>query len=107
MLAAVGDTLVTASADGGGRVSVLVVLDYSGTLSTGSVRFAQPRSLAKSLERSGLADLGVAEPAILWSEVIDPTWQQGSTGVASYTECVALGVRRLKPGADSGLIRIA
>jgi hypothetical protein len=79
---------------------VLVVLDYSGTLSPGAAGFAHPRSLTAALSASGLARLGVHDAATLWSEVIEPTWKAGSTGAASYAECVALGVFRLSPQVD-------
>lgn len=97
----------TASTTTAGLARVLVVLDYSGTLSTGAVRFAQPRSLARSLQGSGLAALGVTDPPTFWTRVVDPTWQAGSTGGSSYAECVALGVRALNPQADPEMARAA
>ncbi len=67
----------------------LVVLDFSGTLSTGSVLFGEPDTLARALDASGLAAFGINSADRLWSRVVDPSWAAGSTGVASYASCIA------------------
>lgn len=67
----------------------LVVLDFAGTLSLDTVRFAQPDRLTAALRSSGLAAFGVDTPEVLWSQVIEPTWQRGSTTGAGYAAVVA------------------
>ena len=67
---------------------LLVVFDYSGTLSLDAVAFARPASLAGELYRSGLADFGVATPETFWNRIVNPTWEEGSLGVAPYRRLI-------------------
>ncbi len=76
------------------RVS-LVIFDYSGTLSLGSVLFARPENLAGELARSGLAALGIVTPGTFWDEVVNPTWQEGSLTPAGYREIVSRRVQEI------------
>lgn len=69
------------------------VLDFSGTLSLGAVHFGRPQSLEQALQDSGLADLGLC-PASFWSEVINPTWREGSTTPLGYRRLLCDRVRR-------------
>jgi len=71
----------------------LVIFDYSGTLSTSSVRFAEDDNLAGELERSGLAGLGIADPETFWEEIVNPTWEEGSSTSIGYREVI---FRRIK-----------
>lgn len=72
----------------------LVVLDFSGTLSMGAVRFARPRSLRRALRESGLAQLGI-DSRIFWTEIINPTWQEGSTTARGYRLLLGESVSRI------------
>lgn len=70
------------------------VLDFSGTLSLEAVHFGRPQNLEQVLQDSGLSDLGLS-PASFWSEVINPSWQEGSTTSIGYRQLLCEGVRRL------------
>lgn len=72
----------------------LAVLDFSGTLSLGAVHFGRPRKLERALQESGLAALGLS-PKSFWSELINPAWEEGSTGSIGYRRLLCEGVRRL------------
>jgi hypothetical protein len=61
----------------------LVVLDFSGTLCLAAPRFAEPKTLERELRSSGLAALGVT-PAVFWTELVNPTWTEGSTTGIGY-----------------------
>lgn len=76
----------------------LVVFDYSGTLSLGSVRFAAPGTLMKELEKSGLAALGVETVEFFWREIVAPTWEEGSTTKAGYARVIEKRLAELFPG---------
>ncbi len=71
----------------------LVIFDWSGTLSPGAVLFAEQENLTGELEKSGLAALGVSSPELFWDEIVNPTWQEGSTTQAGYG---ALILRRIR-----------
>ena len=62
----------------------LIVFDFSGTLSLGSVEFGKSENLVPVLERSGLVKLGVASESFFWSELVYPTWVEGSTTGRGY-----------------------
>jgi hypothetical protein len=62
----------------------LMILDYSGTLSQEAALFARPTTLMKHLEESGLRQLGIDSPALFWDELVNPTWEEGSTTTAGY-----------------------
>jgi hypothetical protein len=66
------------------RAGALAALDFSGTLSPGAARFAAGDRIADELRRSGLADLGVADPATFWDALVNPTWERGSTTRIGY-----------------------
>ncbi len=74
---------------------LLVVFDYSGTLSLDAAAFARPVSLAGELYRSGLIDFGVAAPETFWNRIVNPTWEEGSLGFAPYCRLI---VRELCAG---------
>jgi hypothetical protein len=66
----------------------LVIFDYSGTLSLESTLFARPDFLKKQLKESGLMDLGIESPEIFWGEIVNPTWQEGSTTAVGYKKVI-------------------
>jgi hypothetical protein len=75
------------------------VLDFSGVLSPGAAAFSRPQSLQQALLDSGLAALGL-DQAAFWSEIIEPTWHQGSTTARGYRKL--LGEAMLRLGASRG-----
>ena len=66
----------------------LVIFDYSGTLSLESTLFARPDFLMKQLKESGLANLGIESPETFWGEIVNPTWQRGSTTSVGYKKVI-------------------
>lgn len=66
----------------------LIIFDYSGTLSRESTLFARPDYLMEQLKESGLMDLGIESPETFWDEIVNPTWQEGSTTAAGYTKAI-------------------
>ncbi|MBW2557670.1 MAG: hypothetical protein JRD69_02330 [Deltaproteobacteria bacterium] len=71
----------------------LVIFDYSGTLSLDAVRFAEGDNLTGELEQSGLVGLGIADPETFWEEIVNPTWEEGSSTAIGYREVI---FRRIK-----------
>ncbi|MDD5723846.1 MAG: hypothetical protein PHY29_08945 [Syntrophales bacterium] len=78
-------------------INKLVIFDYSGTLSLDAVRFAEDHNLVGELERSGLAALGIADPETFWDEIVNPTWQEGSTTLTGYGEAIFRRIRKVLP----------
>ena len=74
---------------------VLVVLDFSGTLSLGAVRFARDEVLRQALVESGLWELGVDSLETFWREVVDPTWEVAATTSCGYARALCERVRAL------------
>ncbi len=66
----------------------LVIFDYSGTLSLESTLFGRSDYLMKQLKESGLMDMGISSPEIFWDEIVNPTWQEGSTTGAGYKKVI-------------------
>jgi len=62
----------------------MVVLDFSGTLSLGAVLFGATEHLEQELRTSGLAQVGVSDAAFFWEELVNPTWEEGSTTTRGY-----------------------
>jgi hypothetical protein len=75
----------------------LVIFDYSGTLSRGAVLFARQESLMKYLIESGLFSLGVDSPDVFWREIVNATWDEGSTTATGYTELIVKRLREISP----------
>lgn len=69
--------------------SRLVVLDFSGTLSLGAVLFGMPEHLEQALRASGLERLGVTGVPFFWEELVNPTWEEGSTTRRGYALVLA------------------
>lgn len=66
----------------------LIIFDYSGTLSLEAPLFARPDYLMKQLAESGLKDMGITSPDIFWSEIVNPTWREGSTTSIGYKKII-------------------
>ncbi len=74
----------------------LIIFDYSGTLSLESVLFGEPARLDEELRSSGLHGLGVASPDIFWNEIVDFTWERGSTTGTGYKRLLTERVAALQ-----------
>ncbi len=88
---------------------MLVIFDYSGTLSLEAPRFGRPANLVRALAESGLFSLGVTTPEIFWEEIVGPTWIQGSTTAIGYRRVMAerIAALGLAPGATGAEITAA
>jgi hypothetical protein len=88
---------------------ILVIFDYSGTLSLEAPRFGQPANLVRALAESGLFSLGVTTPEIFWEEIVGPTWIEGSTTAIGYKRVMAERIEALglAPGATGAEITAA
>lgn len=71
----------------------LVVIDFSGTLSLGAVLFGRKERLERALHTSGLWDLGINHPDIFWNELVNPTWEEGSTTSQGYATLLSTQVQ--------------
>ncbi|HOL58988.1 MAG TPA: hypothetical protein PLT64_03865 [Syntrophales bacterium] len=89
---------------GTNKPNSLVVLDYSGTLSLGMCRFANPENLIKALQTSGIANYGIDTPEQFWARIVNPTWREGATGRVGY---IRLIIRALGEEKDTRLSRAA
>ena len=79
----------------------LIIFDYSGTLSFEAAAFAKPENLQEELKKSGLWDLGIQTPNLFWEQVVNPTWQEGSTTPIGYKKIIDQQVKRLFPQISS------
>jgi phosphoglycolate phosphatase-like HAD superfamily hydrolase len=88
---------------------MLVIFDYSGTLSLEAPRFGRPASLVRALAESGLFSLGVTTSEIFWGEIVGPTWIEGSTTAIGYKRVMAerIDALGLAPGATGAEITAA
>ena len=77
----------------------LVVFDFSGTLSLGSVAFAREDSLVQALKESGLWLLGLRSTKLFWNEIVAPTWNTGATTSLGYVRILYDALRRMFPTA--------
>jgi hypothetical protein len=83
----------------------LVVFDYSGTLSLESAFFSRPERLRVVLQECGLADLGIVTPDIFWRDIVNPTWDEGSTTGIGYARLMKRCVReRAKRGFSDEMV---
>ncbi|MBC7234876.1 MAG: hypothetical protein H5T69_03465 [Chloroflexi bacterium] len=80
--------------------STWVVLDFSGTLSLQATLFGQEQNLIRELQISGLWRLGVRDIDFFWSEIVAPTWQEGSTTRKGYKRVLAERLQELGLGAN-------
>jgi len=89
-------------------IEKLVIFDWSGTLSPDAVTFAEDDNLTVELEQSGLASLGIADPETFWSEIVNPTWEEGSTTPVGYGEVIVRRIRELfSPAVPDKRIRLS
>ncbi|MBW6485318.1 MAG: hypothetical protein K0B01_04110 [Syntrophobacterales bacterium] len=85
---------------------ILVIFDYSGTLSSEAPDFGRPENLASALAASGLAAFGVTDANIFWEKIIFPTWAEGSRTTIGYARVIAdriasLHLSHRAPGAKN------
>ena len=80
---------------------MVVIFDYSGTLSVEAPDFGRPDNLARALEESGLAAFGVADANIFWEKIVFPTWDVGSRTTIGYARVISdrIASLQLPPGA--------
>ena len=88
---------------------MLVIFDYSGTLSLEAPRFGRPENLMRELKESGLFALGVKTPEIFWGKIVHPTWAAGSTTALGYKRVMGERIEELNlsPGASVAEITAA
>ena len=83
----------------------LIILDYSGTLSIEAPRFARPEHLEEQLAACGLADFGIDRADRFWEEIVNPTWEEGSTTARGYMALITDRVmKRLGRKTNDGAI---
>lgn len=75
---------------------ILVIFDFSGTLSLGAVAFGQPDRLQRHLEKSGLAAVGIDTADRYWQMVVNPTWSAASRSAAGFRSIAAEHIRTQK-----------
>lgn len=73
----------------------MIVLDFSGTLSLAAARFGREELLLQKLKESGLWELGVDSTWRFWTEIVNPTWEQGSTTPIGYRRLICDRLRQL------------
>ncbi|MBN2396972.1 MAG: hypothetical protein JXI32_01200 [Deltaproteobacteria bacterium] len=89
-------------------IEKLVTFDWSGTLSPDAVRFGEDDNLKRELKRSGLASLGVAGPEAFWREIVNPTWEEGSTTPTGYGEIISRRIEEVfSPAVSDDQIRLS
>lgn len=76
----------------------LVIFDYSGTLSRGAVLFAREESLMTHLKESGLFNLGIGSTDMFWRDIVNVTWDEGSTTSTGYTNLIVRRLGEIFPG---------
>jgi hypothetical protein len=74
----------------------LIIFDYSGTLSLEAAAFSRPDNLMQHLKNSGLFTLGVNNAALFW-EIVNATWQKGSTTRLGYKTVMQARIAELFP----------
>ena len=79
------------------RTDTLIIFDYSGTLSLGSVLFGRPEHLVRELELCGLAEFGVGRLDVFWERIVSQTWQKGSTTPCGYRAVMQEAVLLMQP----------
>ena len=87
-------------------VSIIIALDYSGTLSAGAVAFGRAERLLSALSHSGLADFGIDTPERYWQGVVVPSWLTASVTRYPFARTIvdqvaALAPATAKPPADA------
>lgn len=82
----------------------LVIFDYSGTLSFDAARFRATARLTQALRESGLWQLGLDNLVVFWQEVLNPTWEKGSTTATGYRQLLVAQIDQLlNPQQDLAL----
>lgn len=80
----------------------LVALDFSGTLSRGAVLYGRAENLKRALQEAGLwsnvargSRTGENPLAFFWNEIVNATWEEGSTTGVGYRQLLAERLRQL------------
>lgn len=91
------------------KPDILVIFDYSGTLSLEAPQFGRPANLVRAFAESGLSALGVTTPKIFWEGIVVPTWIEGSTTARGYKRVLAerIDALGLAPGETGAQIAAA
>lgn len=74
----------------------LIIFDYSGTLSLEAAAFSRSDNLIGHLQKSGLFELGVDNAALFW-EIVNATWEKGSTTRLGYKAVMQKRIAELFP----------
>ncbi len=67
----------------------LVIFDFSGTLSLGTVLFGKEKTMRQALKSSEFEALGIDDPETFWNDLVIPTWEEGSTTTKGYCRVLA------------------
>ncbi len=73
----------------------MIALDFSGTLSLAASRYGREEHLQRKLKETGLWALGVDSTRRFWTEIVNPTWEEGSTTPKGYQWLLYEQLRRL------------
>lgn len=77
----------------------LIIFDYSGTLSLEAPVFSHSDNLIGNLRKSGLFELGVDNAKLFW-EMVNTTWEKGSTTAMGYRALMQEYIAELFPHED-------
>lgn len=77
------------------KKGTLVIFDYSGTLSLEATAYGSEDNILRQLEKTGLKDLGIDTPKIFWDNIVNPTWQTGSTTPVGYKQVMQARIKEL------------
>jgi len=73
--------------------AILIIFDYSGTLSVQAPRFAHPAQLTRALKDTGLAEFGIDTPELFWERIVTPTWEEWSRTGNGYVGAVVAALK--------------
>ena len=65
-----------------------------GTLSLEAPEFSRSDLLLGELDRSGLTAFGIDHAEIFWEDIVNPTWEEGSTTGVGYIPLIVRQVER-------------
>eukprot|EP00668_Euglena_longa_P014555 GGOE01018545.1.p1 GENE.GGOE01018545.1~~GGOE01018545.1.p1 ORF type:complete len:293 (-),score=44.13 GGOE01018545.1:162-995(-) len=68
---------------------LLLIFDFSGTLSWSATQFGRSRRLAESLQTTGLASCGLQTAAEYFKVAVEPSWQICSTTKMPFARALA------------------
>ncbi len=76
--------------------NLLIIIDYSGTLSLSTCLFGTDKYLIDAFKTSGLWDLGVKNINFFWKDLISSTWDEGATTSIGYNMLLSKKLIELK-----------